>query len=145
MLTDEEILELVFWPKGSLTAQELRTILNTVRRFIDFDGTICAAWPSRDDATLRGKPLKEFLAEAPFIVQTWNSRGAMNFFVNEFPDLPKPVLIMAIPCFFYIDKTGEQDVGKDFKALGIQGATIIDDLKPEEIHAPGCTVLPPND
>ena len=39
----------------------------------------------------------------------------------------------------------EENKRKYFKALGIQGATIIDDLKPEEIHAPGCTVLPPND
>lgn len=112
---------------------------------MDFDETL---------ADFSGRPiiplgsLSTFLAEEPFVVQTWNPEGAITFFRERFTELPQPLLIIDPPSFRGPANTvvvnGEPEewasVGKDFSALGITGATIFDDWPPELIRAPGCTI-----
>jgi hypothetical protein len=84
--------------------------------------------------------LAEFLGEKPFIIQTWNPVSAKRFFLDLYPDLPQPVLIIAVP-FFFIETSAA--VGKDFSVFNIIDKEIVDDEPPERIRAPGCRILRP--
>ena len=88
-----DLLQLVLWPEGPRDHDWVRETLDRVRRFIDFDGTIAEGHRRPRDEIL-GTPLAEFLAEEPFIVQTWNPGGAKIFFEVLFPDLPKPEMVV---------------------------------------------------
>lgn len=113
----------------------------TARRFIDFDGTLTdeCGLPRQ---LLCGLPVARLLAQEPFIIATWNPTAAVAHF-DRFPDLPRPLLVMAPPPAYF---DFSDDVGKDFATLGIAGALIIDDLAPRGlIHAPGCRVIGPLD
>jgi hypothetical protein len=139
--SDDLLARVIYWPRNhnSYSFEEIRALFRTVRRFIDFDQTVAFRAPGEYRApTLRGKPLAEFLSEEPFIVQTINPNGAALFFGFDFPELPKPVMIIMPP-----GRYADSGIWKDFEMLGITGATIIDDLPAHEIHAPGCLILPP--
>lgn len=146
LLTDEELVRIVFWPEG-LSATEIREMFRRVRRYIDLDWTIAFRGGSVVAQVICGRPLVEFLEEEPFIVHSHGS-NAVPFFTEHFPDLPKPEAIIFPPlCRFIGPLVWEDDYvghsGKDFEALGVTGAVIIDDMMPYRIHAPGCTVVQP--
>lgn len=157
---DSKILDIakqIIWPERKFTIEEVRAIFRSVNRFIDCDGTIFLGC-ERDESgevieidgkpipilnpTLCGKPIEEFLREEPFIVQTQGTFADELWQGGWLPaSFPKPVLIIVPPIWYY---NPDKEYGKNFAALGITGATIIDDEPPETIHAPGCIVLPPN-
>lgn len=144
-ITDEELGHLVFWPDGLYDGPAVRAVFRRVRRYIDFDGTIAYGAGCVAVTTLRGRPLAEFLSEEEYVVHT-HGIGAAQFFEQRFPLLPKPTLMFFPPFFRYIGPKFPDDNhhgGKDFAALDITGAVIIDDLPPYRIHAPGCLILPP--
>lgn len=153
VLSDDDLLDFVAWPNpATLTGKRVREIIKSVRRFIDFDQTISDdnGWTGRD--LLCGKLLHEFLAEEPFIIQTWNPAGARDFFFEKgrFASLPRPRLILDPPNkvieTFTVVVNGEDEerfkFAKDFEALGITGVQIIDDM-PHLVHAPGCVIVLP--
>lgn len=141
---DERLAKHVFWPDPCpYDAAGIRQLFRQVRRFIDLDGTISTHAGRFVRPSLRGKPVAEFLAEEPFIVQTWNPEGAIMFFAERYPDYPKPLLVIVVPGFPFTNGEGMPDIGKDFEALGITGVTIIDDWPPSDFNAPGCVILPP--
>lgn len=142
MLDDNELLRQVAWPeRGSCTAEHIREMLRSTGRYVDLEGTIAAAPDLRPVATVRGSPLSAFLAEVPYVCQTWNPMGAVAFFERN-PDLMRPVLVIAVPVFVDISSAGP-GFGKDFTIFGITNAEIVDDLPAECIRAPGCTLLRP--
>ena len=143
VIATELLPRYVFWPKPCpYSGQEIREIFAKVRRFVDYDGTI-AGPRFTPRPKLCGRPLADFLSEEPFIVQTMNPEGARIFFRERHPELPQPVLIIVTPGFAFTDRKGRPDLGKDLAALGISGVTVIDDLPPEGINAPGCTIVGP--
>jgi hypothetical protein len=143
-VTDERLVKHVFWPDPCpYDAAGIRLLFRHVRRYVDLDGTIATRAGRFVRPSLRGKTVAEFLAEEPFIVQTWNPEGAIMFFAERYPEYPKPILIIFPPGFPFINAEGREDIGKDFAALGITGATIIDDWPPSDFNAPGCAILPP--
>ncbi len=141
----EGMLRYLAWaPRRIRSASALRAAMRRIRRFIDFDGTIAAPRSLAPMASLRGKPLAAYLAEAPFAVQTWNPVSAMKFFLDDHPRLPRPKMVLVAPMREIIGERGALvAIGKDFSRLGIGGAHIIDDMPAESIRAPGCVVLPP--
>lgn len=144
-ISNNELLKHVFWPEREyFTPSEIRDILNETNRFIDFDQTIASYAGEVARPILRGKPATEFLAEEPYIVQTWNPDGAIKFFTQKFTFYPKPRLIILPPSFRFITKEGDHNIGKNFSAFCIIGKIIIDDMSPEKIYAPGCVILHPD-
>ncbi|MFH1098902.1 MAG: hypothetical protein V1723_03210 [Candidatus Uhrbacteria bacterium] len=153
MLYDEELRRCVHWPRPIPDTESIRRILRTVRRFIDLDGTLIVEG-GRIRPVFDGVPTPEFLAEEPYVIQTWNPDDAVQI-VDTSPDLPPPVLIIQPPlvriCCGVIVRSPEQHrhggqrhdsekAAKDFEALGVAGVTIYDDT-PEYVHAPGCTII----
>ncbi len=144
-IVDEEFLpKLVDWPEKKFTPSEVREIFDRTNRFIDFDQTI--AWGSGlfPKDKLCGKPTAEFLTEEPYVVQTWNPGGAVEFFTEIYPEYPKPLMIIIMPAFELEVRIDGGSFGKNFAALSLTGKTIIDDLHPKKIHAPNCTILHPD-
>lgn len=120
--TDEELVRATWWPLG-LSAAEIRERIAAAERYIDYDDTL-ALW-KREGSRLRdpfcGKPLRTFLAEKPFLIQ---SQGGHRFNVwtfieerrHEIPDdmrtssavrgflpddpLPRPLLVICPPTIF---------------------------------------------
>lgn len=144
-IADADLPRLIFWPENVYDGPAVRAIFRRVRRYIDFDGTIAHGAGCIAAETLRGRPLAEFLGEEEYVVHT-HGIGAVQFFEKRFPLLPKPTLIFIPPFFRYVGPKWPDDNhhgGKDFAALDITGAVIIDDLPPYRIQAPGCLILPP--
>lgn len=141
-LDEADLPRLVSWPRTDFTSAEIRKIFAQANRFIDFDGTI-AVGGTRMKPSIRGRPVPEFLAEEPFVIQTWNETGAKEFFTSLYPELPQPLLIMLVPAFESVSSVGGNHIGKNFAALRLTGKTIIDDLPFLMIHAPDCQVLHP--
>lgn len=150
--TEVALLASIRWKNGVRDEDVLSTIRST-RRFVDFDGTIADELTGVRRELLCRVPLMTFLAEEPFVVQTWNSRGALAFF--EFhTDLPRPRLVIKPPSRFKGEMpAAEGEVSwlagsatiKDFEALGFTGKIIIDDWAAiNRIHAPGCTIVHPD-
>lgn len=140
----DKLMRAVQWPHNKTLYFVLDAIFR-VRRFIDFDQTIHFGRQGVGK-TLRGKQIKEFLLEEPFIVQTWNPLGAMLFF-DANPDFPQPVLIIQPPGFSVERSDGGGDWGKDFDAIGINNKIIIDDWAAENppiIRSAGSQVVLPN-
>lgn len=148
VVPEEQLPRYVVWPARPFTPEQVRETFRGVRHFIDFDGTISEAnpdkWPPRRArSTLLGKPLEAFLAATPYIVQT-RGIGVELFFDEWYPAFPKPLLIIMPPLF--MRDTPDRDnftSCKNLAALGITGVTIIADMDPASIHAPGCIILPP--
>lgn len=142
---DTRLCRYVIWPDDPApTDAEFRKAFDDVMRFIDFDGTISEPF-MQPRGTLCGEPLAEFLGQEPFIVQTWNPGGAIEFFTELHPDYPQPVMVIVVPQFRYTDDDGKRQRGKDFTVFCISGKIIIDDRPKHEIRAPGCIVLQPDD
>ena len=151
-IPEEALPGLVIWPEKKWSAEEIRTIFNKVKRFIDMDKTL-QLWRSNGEdeviwyhnPTLRGKPIAEYLAEEPYVVHTWGKGIAVPFFIERYTHLPKPLFIFDPPPFVPPPVNGKHlEPRKHFAELRITGATIIDDKPAEEIYAPGCIILPPN-
>ncbi|MBI5140105.1 MAG: hypothetical protein HZA94_01500 [Candidatus Vogelbacteria bacterium] len=143
ILLEEELPNIVIWPERKFTGEEVHSILNRVSRFVDFDKTV-----SDDGVTpvpnLRGKSVGDFLAEESYVIQTWGAQNAVKFFVERFPNFPKPLLIIVPPAFMNKDADNKiLGFGKNFSALQLTGKTIIDDEPEERIYAPGNTVVHP--
>jgi hypothetical protein len=137
---DSALFDAVTWSLQR-PSRVIAAVRITARRFIDFDGTLTDEY-GRPRAMLCGVPVDRLLSEEPFIIATWNPVAARTYF-DEHSRLPRPLLIMAPPITYFPDL---EDVGKDFEALGITGALIIDDYGPRGlIHAPGCRVIGPFD
>lgn len=68
-VTDAFLREFVYWPDG-LSLDKIRARLATARRFIDYEETLTDF--GDDGSVLRwafcGKPLREFLAEEPYVI-----------------------------------------------------------------------------
>lgn len=69
---DAFLREFVYWPDG-LSIDEIRARLRTARRFIDYEETLVDIGVANDGGpglrwTFCGKPLREFLAEEPYVV-----------------------------------------------------------------------------
>lgn len=151
---DVQILQSVRWRNGQ-DDQGVLAAIRATRRFIDFDDTIADELTGHPRERLCTVPLVKFLTEERFIVQTWNARGAMAFFswYAELP-IPMPELILAPPrrtVGKHPPADGEVEwlagiTAKDFEALGLTGKFIIDDwVKIGGIHAPGCTIVHPDE
>lgn len=149
-LTDEELVKRLRWPFG-LSAKEIRTRLARVERHIDFDGTVTDE-QERIRPTFCGRPLADFLAEEPFILQTWGSKGAVPFFQRH-PHLPQPFLIISPtpisvasrdlwfdPLAIDPDFSGSRWLWKDLHALGVVRGTVYDDWI-GHVWAPGCHIV----
>jgi hypothetical protein len=137
---DSALFDAATWSRQR-PSRVIAAVRLTARRFIDFDGTLTDefGFPRQ---LLCGLPVTRLLAQEPFIIATWNPPAAAAHF-DRFADLPRPLLIMSPPPTYF---EFAEDVGKDFAALGITGALIIDDLAPRGlIHAPGCRVIGPLD
>lgn len=130
-LTDREIVEIVRWPRDLRDPASIRTVLASVRRFIGYDEVLV-------DALGRPRALEEiqtFLAEEPFIIQTWNSGPAIHFFEVRFPELPQPLLVIKPPHFDMVTD-GRRIRGKDFTRLGLADAEIYDRRPVSELRIP---------
>ncbi len=141
----DKLMRSLRWPHNA-TPEFVLNAVSKVRRFIDFDQTIHFGRKGGIGKTLRGKPIREFLSEEPFIVQTWNPSGAM-FFFHDNPDFPQPVLILTPPGFKVLGDDGRVDCGKDLDAIGVCNKVIIDDWAAEDppaIHSAGSEILLPN-
>lgn len=155
VLTDDALLKCLRWPQV-LEPSEIRARLAQARRYIDFDGTLTDEVTDRLRETFCGKPLHAFLAEEPFVLQTWGSsgsRGAIATFLRRRPDLPQPLLIVAPtkvavatrdlwfdPCELDPEFCGSHWVWKDLAALGITSGIVYDDWR-DHVWAPGCEVI----
>ena len=155
VLTDDALLKCLRWPQV-LEPTEIRARLAQARRYIDFDETLTDEITDRLRGTFCGKPLHAFLAEEPFVLQTWGSsgsRGAIATFLRRRPDLPQPLLIVAPtkvavgardlwfdPCELDREFCGSHWVWKDLAALGITSGVVYDDWR-GHIWAPGCEVI----
>jgi hypothetical protein len=119
----------------------LRALLRGIRRFIDFDGTIVDD-QRRPRSHLCQVPIGEFFAQAPYVIATWNRPAAEAYFA-KYVELARPVCIIAPPMLYLEERC---DVAKDFEALGVTDALIVDDFGPKGlIHAPGCRVIGPDE
>lgn len=149
MISDNDLLDFVSWPKEGLTIEHVREIFRTVKRFLDFDGTLVDSMSSRVLDHICGRSIFSFLCEEPFVIQTWNPEGAIGFF-QTWTTLPPPRLIIEPPGKVFsrhkvlVNEEVEEwaVLAKDFEALGITGVQIIDDA-PHLIHAPECEVILP--
>lgn len=151
VLTDPELIERVWWPR-QLSIHEIRGRIAIARRHIDFDGTLKDLATGRARDPFYGKPLAGFLAEEPFLVQTWGPEDAVPFFQRR-PDLPQPLLILmpagislAVtdlwfdPCEIDPEFSGTRWTWKDLPGVGIRTGTVFDD-DPHCLWAPGCDVV----
>lgn len=130
--TDEELVRATWWPLG-LSAAEIRERIAAAERYVDYDETL--ALGSQEGSRLRdpfcGKPLRAFLAEKPFLIQ---SQGGHRFNVwtfieerrHEIPDdmrtasfvggllpvdpLPRPLLVICPPAIWMPRLPGEPRV-----------------------------------
>jgi len=134
----------VIWPEEKeLGDAGVIEAIRSVRRLVDFDGTITLPGKLEGRGRIRGRLLEDFLAEEPYVVQTWNPLAAVLFFTEQRPELAKPLLILITPMLDVMDGGRLVAVGKDFAPFGISGVDIFDDMLPEHIRAPGCAILPP--
>lgn len=149
VLSDAGLLKKVFWPLG-LSVAEARARIAQAMRFIDFDGTLATDAGVRDPFC--GIPLTEFLAQDPYLIQTWGPDGAISLFRRR-PDLPKPLLIIVPPPLgcgvkdLWFDPLkvepefcGDSWVWKDLASLGIAHGDVYDD-SPHHVWAPGCRMI----
>lgn len=149
VLSDEELFARVRWPLR-LTIVEIRDRIKSTSRFIDHDDTLVVGRRMRD--SFCGFPLAEFLAQKPFLLQTWGSDGAVAFF-RQRPLLPQPCLIISPPPRRFAvrdlafdpmkadpDFSGDGWVCKDLAALGITHGEVYDD-SPHRVWAPGCRII----
>ncbi len=169
-LTDERLVRATLWPLG-LSAHEIRERIAAAERYVDYDGTL-AAWnpkPSRLRDPFCGRPLREFLAERPYLVHTQGAHGFRVWtFVPESrhemePDLaasypglipedplPRPLLVIIPPTAFQPRASDEEPHGeddpdgqrqyKDLYAIGVRRGEVYDDLG-ARVYAPGCTII----
>lgn len=134
----------VFWPEPKEFGDDgVIEAIRGVRRLIDFDGTITLPGSRKARGSIRGTPLREFLAEEPYVVQTWNPDAAVRFFIEDRPELARPLMILVAPMLDVVVDGDLVAIGKDLSLFGAAGAAIFDDMRPEHIHAPGCVILPP--
>lgn len=170
-ISDEDIAKHVRWPQN-LSINEIRNRLRKSKRFIDFDNTLVLYRRSKFPILRNpfcGKPLGEFLAEKPFIVQTWHGgimpvalfdlgeRQKLNDMDREYFSLifqenllPAPLLICTPPGLVMKVPTGvsphRHDVDgtrfyKNLHALSIKQNVEIYDDEPNHIYAPGCKII----
>lgn len=157
-LSDEELMKhYLQWPRtAAMTPRRFRETLDAVSLFIDFDQTMVHyANHETDDMflglelfpTILGIPTHDFLAQEPYIIQTWRTMCDWNellwaFCVSLNPPLPIPEMVIYAPKFTIPKElVTEYRHGKDFETLGVTNKTIVDDMAPHEIHAPGCLVF----
>ncbi len=141
----DKLMRALRWPHNA-TPEFVLNAVSKVRRFIDFDQTIYFGRKGGIGKTLRGRPIRGFLSQEPFIVQTWNPSGAM-FFFDANRDFPQPLLIITPPGFSVERSDGGCDWGKDFDAIGICNKMIIDDWaeeNPPVIRSTGSEIVLPN-
>lgn len=158
-LSDEELCaRYVLWPRGRyMNPARMRETLNRVQRFIDFDQTIMTAAKDQTSGLYRrelyphilGIPTREFLAEEPYIIQSWAGCD-WNWFLWELYvetnhlSFSLPEMVIGPPAFeIEPGLRFEFDTGKDFRPFRITGKIIIDDMFSSEICAPGCVHLQP--
>ncbi len=151
VLSNRELVQFVHLPTG-LTGEEVRDRLDAAERFIDFDDTLWLVDRGFARMDFCGKPLARFLAERPFVMQTWNPEDASRFFL-ESPGLAQPLLVVEPPtlqvrvedldfdpCTADSNFDGLFWVWKDLSALGVHGKEVFDD-DPDHLFAPGCRVV----
>ncbi len=173
-LTDADLVKVTRWPLG-LSASEIREHIATAERYIDYDDTLAlASNEDRPRPCLRdpfcGRPLRAFLAEKPFLIQSngmhglhvWTfiqerrheiPEGFRDVFEELFPadPFPRPLLIISPPTIWKPRLPGEprsraycDDLElrqyKDLYAIGVRRGEVYDDLGPC-VYAPGCTVI----
>ncbi len=155
VLSDEELVQYVMWPMvTAMTPKRCRDILDNVNLFVDFDQTIVHYADRKVDdiflglellPDILGIPMYDFLAQEPYIIQTWRTMCDWNqllwaFCVHLDQPMPIPEMVIYTPRFdIPKELQKEYSHGKDFEVLGVKDKTIIDDMEAHEIHAPGCT------
>lgn len=144
-LADEQLMKHLMWSRtAAMTPQRFRTILDSVRLYVDCDGTLFDGWATLRPSIL-GVPTIEFLTREPYILQTWRGCDWDEFirkvFGELYPTLPPPEAVICPSAFRFSVESGAWKIGKDFSALGLTNKIIVDDLRPHEIRAPGCVVI----
>lgn len=169
--SDEDIVKYVRWPEN-LSIGKIRDAFQKAERFIDFDSTLVLYKQSKLPVLRNpfcGKSLHEFLADKPFIVQTWhcsnfpvalfdlNERQKLNdrdwkYFSLIFQEslLPPPLLICTPPSLTIRVPEGisphRYDIDgtrlyKNLHSFGIRQNVEVYDDEPDHIYAPGCKII----